>query len=106
MMISERAVVARPGVLRAPTTTPRWARLTARPSIAGRERLGLAVSQSFLVQLALIMTFVAVAALLYMAQAGQVSVRQIDINTLTTERMNLVSTNTNLRALETRLQSP
>jgi hypothetical protein len=84
---------------------PRWARLTARPSIAGRERLGQAINQSFLVQLALSMTFVAVAALLYMAQAGQVSVQQININTLTGERMNLVAANTRYRAISTTLQS-
>jgi hypothetical protein len=51
------------------------------------------------------MTFVAVAALLYMAQAGQVSVQQININTLTGERMNLVAANTRYRAISTTLQS-
>lgn len=105
-MISENAVVARPGALRTRAATPWLGRVTARPSIAGRERLAQAVHQSFLVQLALAMTFVALTALLYMAQAGQVSVQQININQLTAERMNLVAANTNYRALATTLQSP
>lgn len=80
-------------------------RVTARPAIAGRERLAQALGQSVLVQLMLAMSFVALAALLYMAQASQVSVQQINISELQSDRVQLTSDNASLRATTTDLQS-
>lgn len=106
-MISERAALGRPGAVRRSDATPALRlRLTARPAVAGRERLADALGGSVLVQLMLAMSFVALAALLYMAQAGQASVQEINISELQYQRMQLVQTNTNLRALATSLRSP
>lgn len=53
----------------------------------------------------LAMSFIALAGLLYMAQAGQVSVQQINIDELRGERVQLVSQNTALSLTATNLKS-
>jgi cell division protein FtsL len=105
-MVSERAAVGRPGAVRTKSGVSAWrARWSGRPAIAGRERLAEALGQSVLVQLMLAMSFVALAALLYMVQASQVSVQRININTLRTEQMELAAANTNYDATAASLQS-
>jgi cell division protein FtsL len=105
-MISERVAVA-PRVIGVPrggisTWKGRW---TALPALAGRERLGEALGQSVLVQLMLVLAFFALAGLLYMAQQSQVSVQEINISVLRSERVELVAKNTSLRTTATSLSS-
>lgn len=79
----------------------RW----ALPAVAGRARLTEALGQSVLVQLMLAMSFVALAALLYMAQASQITVQQINIAVLRDSRQQLVAQNADLRSRADALQS-
>jgi cell division protein FtsL len=104
-MISQRAAVlgGRPAAVR--TRTSWRQRLSARPAVAGRERIAEALGRSVVIQLMLAMSFVAVAGLLYMAQAGQVSVQQINIDILRSNRVQLVSENTSLSLRATNLTS-
>ena len=105
-MISERAAVGRSGALRTKSAASPWrARWSRRPAIAGRERLAAALGQSVLVRLMLATSLVALAALLYMVQASQASVQQININTLRTEQMDLAAAQTNYNATASTLKS-
>lgn len=97
-MISERLAGRRPSQQ---SLAPRW----SRRAVAGRKRLTEALGESVLVQLALAMSFIALAALLYMAQAGQISVQQINIAVLRNERVQLVGQNATLQSQATALQS-
>lgn len=114
-MISERyAIGARAGALggskvrarprRTWSLAPPWRRWTSRSALAGRARL-TALRQSVLVRLILAMTLMALAALLYLAQASQVSVLQFSIAELQTERTQLALENASLRMTATNLKS-
>lgn len=99
-MIGERT-----GVLGSGARRTAGHRLTGT-AVAGRERFSQAFNGSILVQLMLAMSFVAVAALLYLAQASQASILQVNIDALKTDRMQLTSQNGNLHAVVGGLQSP
>lgn len=102
-MIGERYATAGRLARRDRSSLPRrWA---ARPAVAGRQRLAQALGQSVLIQLMLAMTFVALAALLYLAQASQASVLQFNIAGLQDQQAQLTVQNANLRATATSLES-
>lgn len=110
-MIGERShtsaypIPARPRRLES-KSRPSWQRRwDAQPAPAGRSRVGDALARSVLVQLMLAMTFVAVAALLYLAQASQASVLDYNIAALQAERSQLNSQNAGLQATATSLRS-
>ena len=104
-MISERAIPARPrAAARRQSRTWQIPRLSSAPARAGRERLAEALGKSVLVQLMLAMTFIALAALLYMAQESQISVQQINIAGLRAQHMQLAADNVSLRSSATSLQ--
>ena len=88
-----------------PFTGGAWQRWTARPTIASPQQLLESLGQSVLVQLMLAMTFIALAALLYLAQASQASVLQYRIADLQAERTQLQEQNADLQAMATGLQS-
>lgn len=77
----------------------------AVPAVAGRERVSRLLGDSTLVQVMLAMTFVAVAALLYLSQASEADVLQLNIASLQQERYVLNSQNADLHAQATQLQS-
>ncbi len=101
-MIGERVAT---GVVQARPRKSLLDRLPAAPSIAGYQRLFALVGQSFLLRLAVALTLVFVAALLYLAQASQVSVDEFAINDLQQKQLNLASQNANLWAKASALQS-
>jgi cell division protein FtsL len=102
-MIGERyATAGRLAARDRASLSRRWA---ARPAIAGRERLTQALGQSVLVQLMLAMAFVALAALLYLAQASQASVLQFNIADLQDQQAQLNVQNANLHATAISLES-
>lgn len=76
-----------------------------RPAIAGRVRLAEALGRSVLVQLTLVMSLIAFAGLLYLAQASQVDVLKFTIADLRAERTQLTAQNASLHAQATSLQS-
>ena len=76
-----------------------------RPAAAGRKLFADALARSVLIQLMLAMTFVAFAALLYLAQASQASVLDYNIAALQADRSQLNSQNANLQAGATSLRS-
>jgi cell division protein FtsL len=80
-------------------------RLSARPSVAGRERLLQKLHESPLVQLMLAMSLCALALLLYLAQASQASVVQYNIEDLQAQQTRLRANNAILHASATSLQS-
>lgn len=88
-MLSQRA--AAPGV--------------ARVARAGQERLADWLQSSVLVQLVLAMGFVALAALLYLGQASQVSVLEVNISDLQSRQVQLNADYASLEANATSLQS-
>jgi cell division protein FtsL len=98
-MIGERYAVA------GRRTTSQIERRRLLPAIAGRERLLQALSSSVLVQIMLAMTCVAVAGLLYLAQASQASVLQFSIGDQQTRQVQLSAENASLRQQATQLQS-
>ena len=106
-MIGARQVAVRRPLVAAPR--PRFVRvrerLARRPAIAGREQLAEALGRSPLVQLMLVTTLVAIAFLLYLAQASQLSIIQYDVQDLRVERMQLNAQNANLHARAAQLQS-
>src|SRR5579884_2599677 len=106
-MLGEQSVAAarRAGVrsTQAKSGRLRW---SARPAIAGRERLARWIGASVLVQLMLAMAFIAMAALLYLAQASQASILEYNIAEMQTRQTQLMATNAGLRASATTLQSP
>ena len=92
---------ARPSVASAQARPTR----TAHAAVAGRERLAQALDRSVLAQLVLAMTCVAVALLLYLAQASQASVLEFRIAALESARTQLTAQNATLHASATALQS-
>ncbi len=76
-----------------------------RPAIAGRELLGRLLDQSILVRLMLALTLIAVACLIYLAQASQMSVLESQIGALRTDNVSLMARNANLHAQANDLQS-
>lgn len=83
-----------------PSTSSRW-----RPAAFQFARLADTLGRSVLVQLLLAMSFVALAALLYLLQASQASVLDVNIAQLQSDRAQLVAQNAALRTTATSLQS-
>jgi len=75
------------------------------PVIALRERLADGLQHSVLMQLMLAMSFVAVAGMLYLAQASQASVLQFNIQDLQNTRTQISAQNAGLEATATSLNS-
>lgn len=86
---------ARPGRRRRPV-----------PALPDRSQVLESLGSSVLVQLMLAMSLVAVAGLLYLAQASQASVLQYNITELQIERAQLTAQNGSLHATAMNLQSP
>ena len=80
-------------------------RLVARPAISGRERLAHSVGNSVLVQLALAMSLIAFAAMVYLFQASQVSVLEMNISDLQAQRVQLRIDDAALQTTASSLQS-
>lgn len=105
-MIGERSAPARVGAQARKTSSRRWReRLLAAPAVSGRERLGLSFGNSPLIQLALAMTLVAFAAMVYLFQASQVSVLEMNISDLQTQRVQLRMDNAALQTTASSLRS-
>lgn len=85
-------------------THKRW-QWPSTEAIAGRKRVALALGDSVLVQLLLAMSFVAMALLLYLAQASQADVLQLTISELQQDHAVLIARNASLHASATQLQS-
>ncbi len=106
-MIGERSptsgypVAARAGTFRS--------RKTPKPSagypVADRRRPATSIHHSVLLQLMLAMSFIALAAMIYLAQASQASVLQFNIDDLQATRAQLNQQNASLHASVTALQS-
>ncbi len=82
----------------------RWS-LSARSAVAGREQLTRNLAASIPVRLALAMTCVAVAGVLYLAQASQVSVLEYNTADLQNQQVLSSAQNASLRATAIQLQS-
>lgn len=80
-------------------------RLIDRPAVSGRERLSLSVGNSVLVQLALAMTLVAFAAMIYLFQASQMSILEMNISELQNQQVQLRVDNASLQTTAATLQS-
>lgn len=106
-MIGERYAPATR--VRVAAKTPRRAtlreRLNARPAISGRERLSVSLGNNVLVQLALAMSLVAFAAMVYLFQASQVSVLEMNIADMQTQRVQLRMDTAALQTTASSLQS-
>jgi cell division protein FtsL len=75
------------------------------PVVALRERLADGLQHSVLMQLMLAMSFVALAGMLYLAQASQTSVLQFNIQDLHYTQTQLAAQNASLQAAATSLNS-
>jgi cell division protein FtsL len=84
--------------------TPRG-RAIARPAIAGRARLSLSLGNSVLIQLGLAMSLVALAAMIYLFQASQVSILEMNIGDLQNQQVQLRVDNAALQMTASSLQS-
>ncbi len=80
-------------------------RTLTRPAISGRERLGLSIGNSVLIQLALAMSLVAFAAMIYLFQASQVSILEMNISGLQNQEVQLRVDNAALQTTASSLQS-
>jgi cell division protein FtsL len=80
-------------------------RLVARPSVSGRERLSLSTGNSVLIQLALAMSLVALAAMVYLFQASQVSILEMNIGDMQNQQVQLRIDNAALQTTASSLQS-
>jgi cell division protein FtsL len=80
-------------------------RLIARPAVSGRARLSLSVGNSVLIQLALAMSLVAFAAMVYLFQASQVSIMEMNIGDLQNQQVHLRMDNAALQTTAASLQS-
>ena len=80
-------------------------RLIARPAVSGRERLSLSAGTSVLIQLALAMSLVAFAAMVYLFQASQVSVLEMNIADMQNQQVQLRIDNAALQTTASSLQS-
>ena len=79
--------------------------LMARPAISGRERLSLSIGNSVLIQLALAMSLVAFAAMVYLFQASQYSILEMNIADLQNQQVQLKLDNATLQTTASGLQS-
>lgn len=106
-MIGERyAVGMRAAVVaRGSRSTPLARRRITIPAGIGREMFGSLARQSMLARLMLAMGFFAIALLIYLAQASQVSVHEFAIADLRRDQMTLMIQSANLTATSTQLQS-
>jgi len=106
-MISERYTPAgRMGVTPHKSTKPLWrTRLAVRPAIPARERVAGAVGHAVPVQLALAMSLIACAFMLYLFQASQTSVLEMNIAHQQSTQMRLQLENAALQTSATRLRS-
>src|SRR5579859_1321981 len=93
-------------------TTPRGSgarglrdRLVARPAVSGRERLSHSIANSVLIQLALAMSLVAFAAMIYLFQASQFSILEMNISDLQNQQAQLTVDNAALQTTASSLQS-
>jgi cell division protein FtsL len=80
-------------------------RIVARPAVSGRERLSVSVANSVLVQLALAMSLVAFAAMIYLFQASQFSILEMNISDLQNQQAQLKVDNAALQTTASSLQS-
>lgn len=80
-------------------------RLIARPAVSGRERLSLSIGNSVLIQLALAMSLVAFAAMVYLFQASQFSILEMNIGDLQNQQVQLKVDNAALQTAASSLQS-
>jgi cell division protein FtsL len=80
-------------------------RLIARPAVSGRERLSLSTGNSVLIQLALAMSLVAFAAMVYLFQASQVSILEMNIGDMQNQQVQLRIDNAALQTTASSLQS-
>lgn len=111
-MIGQRYVSANGfGAVRAraisapPRRSAKPRRLPSIPAVAGREYLSSLLGKSVLAKLMLAMSLVAVALMLYLAQASQESVLQFNIAALQEQQTQLNVQNANLTSQATSLQS-
>ena len=106
-MISERyAPAGRIGATAHKSPRPSWrTRLAVRPALLGRERVAKAIGHAVPVQLALAMSLIACAFLLYLFQASQTSVLDMNIAYQQSKQMQLQLENAALQTSATRLQS-
>jgi len=106
-MISERyAPAGRAGATARKSPQPSWrSRLAVRPAIPGRERVAQAVGHAVPVQLALAMSLIACAFMLYLFQASQTSVLEMKIAHQQSTQMQLQLENAALQTSATQLQS-
>jgi cell division protein FtsL len=80
-------------------------RLIARPAVSGRERLSLSIGNSVLIQLALAMSLVAFAAMVYLFQASQYSILEMNIADLQNQQVQLKLDTAALQTTASSLQS-
>ena len=110
-MIGERLaaggnrVAARAGSLRARRQPATERARRVAPVVALRDRLADGLQHSVLMQLMCAMSFVALAGMLYLAQASQASVLQFNIQDLQYTRTQLSAQNASLQATATSLNS-
>lgn len=81
------------------------ARLVAAPAVSGRERLSISLGNSVLIQLGLAMSLIAFAAMVYLFQASQVSVLEMNIADLQNQQVQLRMDNASLQMTASSLQS-
>ncbi len=81
------------------------ARIIAGPAVSGRERLSLSIGNSVLIQLALAMSLVAFAAMIYLFQASQFSILEMNISDLQNQQVQLRVDNAALQTTASSLQS-
>lgn len=83
----------------------RLQRTIAQPAVSGRARLALPTSNSVLTQLGLAMTLVAFAAMVYLFQASQVSILEMNIADLQNQQVQIRVDNAALQMTASSLQS-
>jgi len=106
-MISERYAPARRGGATArKSPKPSWrTRLAVQPAVLGRERVAKAIGHAVPVQLALAMSLIACAFMLYLFQASQTSVLEMNIAYQQSTQMQLQLQNAALQTSATQLRS-
>src|SRR2546421_12599373 len=105
MVAEQAAVTGRSGVIAARGRAQLRDSISHRPAVAGREMLGKLLGQSVLVRLMLALTFIALAGLIYLAQASQVNVLHYQLSSLSNEQVAAMAQNANLAAAANNLQS-
>lgn len=106
-MIGDRSatIAASPLAQRKPRTLAPRRRITALATLHPRQRLAEAINHSVLAQLIGVLALIFIAALIYLSQAGQVSVMQYSIAGLQRQQIALQMQYSNLYATATGLQS-